>query len=346
MKLKYHNVGSIKDAEVEYKPGQLVAIVGESNQGKSLQFYSLLDGFTNSPAFKRYINNEALAKDSKAYESIELIDDTGGHWQVTASNFSMSYKVDGMKFEKPRRDNIFELSKKQIPGLLYDPENCTPIMNIVDEDTGMFPIDRSDAQIFKTYERLLSLSCTEDILRAIKLDMEDIDYNVTDRLKTIQQSQVTIQKIADFFNAISEEALTKMISDLTQLKQRQVFLTNLYNSTSNIANYIVAVDSVNLTQTDFNIKDFQLKLALLVQANNITNYCNKVDKVEIREFKDFDLQRATKLGQDLSVAMQLNQDILSLEEQIKKDETLLKEIEDQLRQIKVCPLCGHSMEAK
>ena len=346
MKLKYYNVGSIKDAEVEYKPGQLVAIVGESNQGKSLQFYSLLDGFTNSPAFKRYINNEALAKDSKAYESIELIDDTGGHWQVTASNFSMSYKVDGMKFEKPRRDSIFELSKKQIPGLLYDPENCTPIMNIVDEDTGMFPIDRSDAQIFKTYERLLSLSCTEDILRAIKLDMEDIDYNVTDRLKAIQQSQVTVQKIADFFNVVSEDALTKMISDLTQLKQRQVFLTNLYNSTSNIANYIVAVDSVNLTQIDFNIKDFQLKLALLVQANNITNYCNKVDKVEIREFKDFDLQRAAKLGQDLSVAMQLNQDILSLEEQIKKDETLLKEIEDQLRQIKVCPLCGHSMEAK
>lgn len=346
MKLKYHNVGSIKEAEVEYKPGQLVAIVGESNQGKSLQFYSLLDGFTNSPAFKRYINNEALAKDSKAYESIELIDDTGGHWQVTASNFSMSYKVDGMKFEKPRRDNIFELSKKQIPGLLYDPENCTPIMNIVDEDTGMFPIDRSDAQIFKTYERLLSLSCTEDILRAIKLDTEDIDYNVNDRLKAIQQSQVTIQKIADFFNIVSEDTLVKMTSDLTQLKQRQIFLINLHNSTSNIANYILAVDSVNLSSLDFDIKDFQSKLALLVQANNIISYCDNADKAEIKKYEDFDIQKAIELNQDLSVAMQLNQDILSLEEQIQKDSTLLKDIEKQLKQIKVCPLCGHSMEAK
>lgn len=344
MKIKYRNVGCIREADVEYKPGQLIAIIGESNQGKSLQFYSLLAGFTNTPDFKRFINNDALAENPKAYESIELIDDNGGTWMVSTSTSSMGYKVDGMKYEKVGRKSIFEVVNKQIPGLLYDPENCTPIMNIVDEDTGMFPIDRSDAQIFKTYERLLSLSSTEDILRTIKLDIEDIDYNVSDRMKAIQQSQVTIQKIQDFLTAINEPLIDKSISDIESQINSYKFVTDTYNMTSNVANYVDAVAKVEDKALSFDIKSFQSKLEVLVKANQLLQYCNKVDSVKIEPYVDFDLQKAIKLGQDLSVAIQLKQEIASLDYQIINDTSTLEGIQSTLKEIKICPLCGHKME--
>ena len=154
MKIVYKNVGSIRDAEVDYEPGKLIAIKGESNQGKSLMWYSLIAGFTNSPDFKKFINNEALKEDPKAIEKIDLYDDYGNFWQVEAGTNHLYYRTNKAKYEKTNRKSIFELSNSQIPGLLYDEENTTPIMNIVDEDSGMFPIDRSDSQIFKTYERL------------------------------------------------------------------------------------------------------------------------------------------------------------------------------------------------
>lgn len=344
MKIKYRNVGCIREADVEYKPGQLIAIIGESNQGKSLQFYSLLAGFTNTPDFKRFINNDALAENPRAYESIELIDDNGGSWLVSSSTSSMSYKVNGMKYEKVGRKSIFEVTNSQIPGLLYDPENCTPIMNIVDEDTGMFPIDRSDAQIFKTYERLLSLSSTEDILRTIKLDIEDIDYNVSDRMKAIQQSQVVIQKIQDFFNTINEQLIDKSIFDIESQMSQYKFVTELYDKTNNVANYVDAVFKVEDKALSFDLKDFQSKLEVLVNANKLLQYCNKVDLAKIEDYVDFDIQKATKLGQDLSVAMQLSQEIASLTYQIVTDTSTLEGIQLKLKEIKVCPLCGHKME--
>lgn len=344
MKIKYRNVGCIREADVEYKPGQLIAIVGESNQGKSLQFYSLLAGFTNTPDFKRFINNNALAENPKAYESIELIDDNGGSWMVSTSTSSMGYKVNGVKYEKVGRKSIFEITNSQIPGLLYDPENCTPIMNIVDEDTGMFPIDRSDAQIFKTYERLLSLSSTEDILRTIKLDTEDIDYNISDRMKAIQQSQVAIQKIQDFFDIVDEQLVDKSISDIESQISQYKFITELYDKTNNTANYVSAVSKVEDKALLFDLKAFQSKLEILVNANKLLQYCNKVDSAKIEPYVDFDLQKAIKLGQDLSVAIQLKQEIASLDYQIINDTSTLEGIQSILKQIKICPLCGHKME--
>ena len=40
MKIKYQNVGSLRNAEVEFNLGKLILIRGETNQGKSLLFYS------------------------------------------------------------------------------------------------------------------------------------------------------------------------------------------------------------------------------------------------------------------------------------------------------------------
>lgn len=343
MKIVYKNVGSIRDAEVDYESGKLIAIKGESNQGKSLMWYSLIAGFTNSPDFKKLINNEALKEDPKAIEKIDLYDDYGNFWQVEAGTDHLYYRTNKAKYEKTSRKSIFELSGSQIPGLLYDEENTTPIMNIVDEDSGMFPIDRSDSQIFKTYERLLSLSCTEDILRSIKLDLDDIDFKITDLSKSIQQNTEYLAKLDKLAQSINQKDLSMIKEDLQKLKNDYDASIAIYNSTNNTAKYVDKVLSVGYTSdSSFNVQYFENLLKDYVRAVDLQKYISL--KEVAYEKEEFNISKAVELGQDFSVAYQLSQEIAQLTYEISADESTLQGILLKLKDIKTCPLCGKPME--
>ena len=334
MKIVYKNVGCIKDAEVDYEPGKLIAIKGESNNGKSLQWYALVDGFTNSSDFKRYLNNEALKENPKATEKIDLYDDYG-------TNF-LHYRTNKAKYEKTNRKSIFELSESQIPGLLYDNENINPIMNIVDEDCGMFPIDRSDAQIFKTYERLLSLSCTEDILRSIKLDLDDIDFKTTDLSKSIQQNTEYLAKLDKLAQSINQKDLSMIKEELQKLKNDYDTSVAIYESTNNTAKYVDKVLEIGyVSDGGFNTQYFENLLKDYVRAVNLQKY---VDLKEVKfEKEEFNIAKAVEIAQDYSVAYQLSTEIAQLTYEISTDESTLQGILLKLKDIKTCPLCGKPM---
>lgn len=342
MKIRYKNVGCIRNAEVEYKPGQLVAIIGESNQGKSLQFYSLLSGFMNSSDFKKFINIDALAENPKAKETISLTDDTGVNWEVNASVSSMNYRIGNVKYDKTHRKNIFELSESQIPGLLYDPDNCTPIMNIVDEDAGMFPIDRSDSQIFKTYERLLRLSCTEDILRTIKLDLEDIDYQISDKTKAMQKDQVKLQKILDFLKNTDDSELDFIIGELEQFNNAKNSLAESIEKADTILSYVNMVGELSYMQNDFDIKRFQSLLQLLSSVLKTETYCKKASNIDLCN-ETLDIESIKNVFELTSKAVYLIKEIEDLTNAIDKDNLKLKEINSELDSIEICPLCGKPM---
>lgn len=342
MKIAYKNVCSIRDAQVEFKPGQLICICGESNQGKSAMFYSLESGLTNTPDFKRFINNEALKENPKATAWIGLTDDEGNLWQIEAGTGHFYYRANDIKYEKTNRKSLFELINGQIPGLLYDPDNTCPIMNIVGEDSGFFPIDRSDAQIFKTYERLLSLSCTEDILRTIKLDQDDIDYKTGELLKSIQKDTEYLTAYSKLQETVKIEDVTKLYNDFLALKNLNAQFIDTYSQTNKIALYSKVVEEFNIEQPElFNIAGFQEKLSTLVKANQVSKYI-ELSKVEF-EKEEFDLSKAIELGQDFSVAYQLSQEIAQLNNDIATDEKTFLDIKSKLDNIETCPLCGQPM---
>lgn len=339
MKIQYKNVCSIRNAEVEFKPGSLICIRGETNQGKSAMFYALLAGLTNSPEYKKFINNKALEENPKATAWIGLYDDEGNLWQVDAGTGHMHYRANDAKYEKVGRKNIFDLIEGQIPGLLYDPDNTTSIMNIVDEDTGMFPIDRSDAQIFKTYERLLSLSCTEDILRTIKLDQEDIDYKCSDMTKSIQKHNEQISKMAEMLKDVDPDRVSTMFNTIQSLVSAYKRLSELYDRTKSTAEYTEKVNSVIIPELgDFDIQSFSLLLNALVKANNDIKYITLANTSFSKQ--EFDLQRALDINKAYDDANSLVQLINEFNKFIKQDEEELESIKSILDTIKTCPYCG------
>ena len=343
MKIKYENVCSIRNAEVNFEPGKLIAIVGETNQGKSALFYTLVDAFTNSSNFKKWINNEALKESDKSVARISLTDDNGNWYQAEAGKNHINYRSNKIKYEKPGRKNIFELLQGQIPGLLYDPEDTRLLMNIQGEDSGFFPIDRTDSQIFRTYERLLSLSCTEDILRTIKLDIDDIDFRISDMTSTIQRNKEQLLKINNVIDSIDESKLQKLKSELIANKNALTRVNAIKDSCEKDNFYLNKVFQLpEFSTISFDILDFQRKISLLVQVNKLVMY-ETILSTNV-SLKSYDISKLIKSSENLSKAASLLQEMAALKYSIAIDNDKLKDILNILQNIKVCPYCGKLME--
>lgn len=342
MKVQYRNTCSIRQAEVDFEKGKLIAIRGESNQGKSALFYVLLAGLVNSPEFKKFINNKALEENGKATATVTLVDDENNFWQVDAGTSHLHYRVNDAKYEKVGRKNIFEVSNRQIPGLLYDPEDSRLIMNIQGEDDGLFPIDRSDAQIFKTYERLLSLSSTEDILRTIKLDLEDVDYKSFDMTKSIQQSNEQLAKIEELFAVIDENKVNEILTVYRSFENDYNRRKSLYDKIESSATYVdKVVSTAEFPKVQFDIMSFQRMLQSLISAQAILKYC-KLAEIDFAK-TSFDINKAIELSKTYELAMSLDREVKTLLSSVESDEKTLKDINSILDSIKTCPLCGKPM---
>ena len=342
MKIKYANVCAFRDAELDFPRGNLICIRGETNHGKSSLFYSLVDGFTNSPTFKTYINNEALKENPKATAWIGLYDDEGNVFQVEAGKDHIYYRTNDIKYEKVGRKNIFELSNKQIPGLLYDPEDMRQIMNFQGEDNGLFPIDRPDTQIFKTYERLLSLSSTSDILATIKQDAEDTNIKMSDLLKSAQEYQQKSSAVTQVLQQIDEE---KLSNDIEKLKEAIDVYTKLTSYQDFIDKTQAYLDKLRTTPTfeqlPFNVEIVKTAIDALLKAMSIIKY-SELSKTVI-EKQDYDIQKMLDIAQKYSLALQASEQLEFLRNEIQTDTKELSEVSNKLGSIKVCPLCGKPM---
>lgn len=347
MKIQYKNVGSIRDAEVEFKPQKLTLIKGPTNNGKSLMFYSMSYGLLNNPAFKHFINNKALEENQKAYEQITIIDDRNDKFEIKAGTNYLQYKYnDNEPYQKVQRKTFFDVSQKSIYGLLYFPdEDYDKILNIVGEDSGLFPINHTDSQIFKLYENLLCLSSSQDILRQIKLDQEDFDYRQKEITQTIQKYEEQQVKINSALDIIDENKLNEIENTLKYYNDNYTRLIDLYNNVIKDVNYINKYNSIQYTNIDFDVQKFSRLLNILIQSNSLNN-AQSLLNVELIEPEKIDLQKIINIQQNYSNALLLSQEINNLNSTIDNDTKELNNIIEKMKDVKICPLCGQMMEGK
>lgn len=346
MKISYENVASIRKATVDFDPGKLICIVGETNQGKSALEYTFVDAFTDSSKLKRWINNDALKEDPKAVAKISFVDDNGDWYQAEAGTGHTNYRVNKIKYEKPGRKSIFDLIKGQIPGLLYDPEDTRLIMNIQGEDSGLFPIDRPDTQIFKTYERLLSLSCTEDILRTIKLDTDELDFKISNMSSASQKSKEQIIKIDDALKALDEAKINELQLKLEANQRAIDRVSKCYAQTYKDSIYVEACAKIDLEryQNTIDIEKIKQSFTTMSKAIQLSKYEALIKSIEQLQSNTIDLQQVQQKAQSLSVATMLINQLNNIDKERKEDEKKLKDIEEQLSKIDICPYCHRPLE--
>lgn len=346
MKIKYHNVGSIKDSEVEFTPGNLTLIRGETDQGKSLMFYSLADGLLNCSTFKSWINNKALKDNPNVFEQIIIIDDNSNEYKIKAGKSYLEYYYNNEKAEKPQRKTLFETLKKQIPGILFSPDELTPLLNIVQENEGFFPINRPDSQIYKTYERLLSLTSTQDIMRAIKLDLDDIQNQQKDKLYSLQKYKEQQTKITEFLSSnIDEKSIDNILNTLINYYNEYARISTLYNSILKDIKYVQAFQYLkNNTLEFFDTTKISKALALYTQYTQFNKSLEVIKNIKYNKEDYLDIRKVELLNNNYQQAYYKEAEIKELNNQIHDIETKLNSFEVILDSIEICPLCGQPIE--
>lgn len=342
MKIRYQNVCLMKDEELDFEPGKLIAIIGETNAGKSALFYTFVDAFTNSSNFKKWINNEALKENPKATAKISITDDNGDWYEAEAGTSFVRYKANNVKYEKPGRKSFFEVIDGQIPGLYYDPEDSRQIMNVQDEDSGFFPIDRSDSQIFRTYERLLSLSCTEDVLRTIKLDVDEIEYKTTDMSSTVQKSEEQLMHLSKAMAKLDEVKLKKLESELFASKSALLRVSAIVNQTEKDSVYVNKVKQYNSNELQvFDVQSLKDKILLM---SEYAKFMRIQPLVSLPKLEEFNVTKVFETVKSMVTANALVNEIDGLKRQISEDDKRLQEVLSIINTIKTCPYCGKPME--
>lgn len=346
MKIQYHNVGSIRDAEIEYNLGKLILIRGETNHGKSLIFYSLADGLLNNPTFKKWHNKQSLIENPNSSEKIILYTDDNNKYEVELNSKGFRYRInDNEPVEKVQRKNIYDILNRQIKGFLYSSDEENPLLNIVQENEGFFPINRSDSQIYKTYERLLSLNNTQEIMKSVKMDIEDIQYHQKDNLIMLQKYQAQQSKLSEALNStIDENYITQVLITITKMYNDYIRVQNICSFLVKDINYIHTFSNSKLemlTKIDFDALRFNRLLNLYIQD---ANYQKSNKLLEFKLYSvDIDIDKIKRVNISYNNALNIQSQIQEIYQNIQNDISLLEEIDKKLKDVKVCPLCGQSL---
>ena len=346
--LEYWNLGSYKYAKLTIEPGKLTIIRGENNNGKSILIYAMTDLLLNNPRAKTYINSDALAKDPNT-ELIMKISQGTTTVEAHRSMNDMYYVVNGGKpIRKLNKANVFQkIENLSVPGITYLPNVDTPLFNVHDEDRGMFPLDHNDQSIFGLFERLLGLINSKKIISIVQKEIATAKTQYEMLHETIASSELRLNQVSTAIDRIDATAIDSMIQNIKSLQNAQISLSTAYDTVHMINS---SIPTVIPEQTDIsNCNDLFNNLKVLSTAADrivkLSTQINSVHECSVQSTES--LKNAIESYKQLdSVYSQckhiLNELDLLDQSEVQVNEQL-KDLKDQLNQMKVCPLCGHTL---
>lgn len=366
LKVHLKNFQSISNAELEFKQG-LNIIVGESNSGKSAIFRAIKGAILNPSGSQKYIKNK-----QKEFEV--TLDYNGNNILWQRSTKSPKYTINGETYDKIGNSNLLDFINNS--GFVLD-ENKN-LMNIESELDLPFPFDKSNAELFKLFEK--SIFCISDSSAIVKLIKADEENTLSLR----DNAQIELDRYKNKLNAIeeleSEVDLGMLLKnrDCIQsiLKNRETLLLDI-----NKLNDIISIGKVLSGQIPkiivklglgdsylLLVQDIQklqnIKLAGLILSKQVSQINDVIDiskysslqndilqleklnniiKVlaPIKELNKFSLDKKyLDLRKDVMSLLQIQNTISSYQEQINNIKVDIDCLFKEKNEYKICPLCG------
>lgn len=347
MKLKIKNFQAIRSGEIEINPG-LTLITGPTDNGKTAFFRGLLTLLTNPAHAATCINNVQLAEKNETAElSVTLIDDDIPKIEFHRTPTKAWYMIDGKKYSKLLRNNIFDIYPDLGKKFVYDPNDSRTILNFQTEDQLAFPFDKSDPEMFRLFERIFNISDTRTVIDTLKKEGAETDF----KLERNQTEKATLeQKIEDLKQNISGINKEFLINYAEQFKRKYAEIQNILSKLNTISSYApFLLESQNLPQFQENNGDETCNTVSILEKKlqegrlksaYIENY---VDVAFTHVEEDFG-SALLALGSKLSKIQTLAQGISEQTQLIQENEKIMQETEQKLSEFKICPLCGHELE--
>ena len=368
MKLTIKNFQSISSATIEFPVG-ITAIVGPSNSGKTSTIRAIYAVIKNPSEAKSFIQH---GKD-KAEVEIET-DRMKVKWARTLKE--SSYEINGVLHQKVGRTNLPEL----VPDNDFYLDEDDNIVNIQDEWSSLFPLDRTDAQVYKLFGSIFNFDENDSttVMRKIKEDESETKRSIAETNTKLATSENRLCKINSFLSQYSEEDLIAMRNKLGVMLQEYEELDKDTSQLLVCLRMISNISKIDIKNFDFNFVDDYLELDKDTKVledcmsivskeiplstfdfDTVRNYLelnkdvdklidlNKCLSIDIPEVKQFDFDTVNnylELDKDCGTLISILKEIKELSEGEITIQSKINELKEQLDSIESCPFCGKEMD--
>lgn len=347
MKIKFKNFQSLRSEEVNIRPG-MTLITGPTNSGKTAIFRGLLALLTNSVDAPNFINGIAVQENGDNAElSVSLIDEDIPKIEFHRNKSKAWYMIDGKKYSKLARSNIFDIYPDLRRKFIYDPQDSRKVLNFQTEEQLAFPFDKSDGEMFKLFEHIFNITDTRLVIDTMKKEEDEVNFklsqnqsekqNLTEKTKILEAGLYKINKefllnYADQYKKCANSA-QKCLEKIYKISEYAPFLTTcqqlpILSSNDNGEIFSAVIDLGKKLQ------ECQLK------SEYITNYTDLELSGTEEDFGSPVLELESKLNKIST----LSKNLIAIEQSIADNEQILKQAEEKLKEFDICPLCGHKLE--
>lgn len=317
------------EKEFEFPVG-ITVIQGKTGSGKTTLFYAIEDCLTNPNGVDDTINWDAKST-SVTIEN----NDNKITWTKTPTSSEYKNELTGQQFVKASKIDSTNLG--DLGFYIKDGD----VLNIQDEWKTLFPFGLKDTEMFRLFEDIFNISCSFTIIDDYKKDEKEVKSQintVTSQINDLSSKKLSIDNILD---KINKQDLDTYISQINTKKQVVSEINEDYNNLSknykykniNVPNQFDTTNMVN--------KDNYYNTIKLDYNNYLKNH-GLLD-IELPERKEFNIKE-NPYTEDYGIYSVLKQNIETYKAEISNLDNKIKELNEELSKIKICPTCGRPME--
>lgn len=351
MRVKVKDFNCIKEAEFQFNPG-LTILQGESNGGKSSVFRAIENTIFNQ-------SGTGNVQHGKQFYIVGI--ENNDHKVVFKKGKAGGvYKVDGVEYSKVGVGQLDQVAEALgIRETVLAGEKIR--LNFWSQMGYPFLLDRSPGQLYKFIVDSSESESLSSVLKDISKDIKDTNAaivtndskldllknqldSVEGKLRGAEQAEEVCKEIIAMdseYNSISlieteVQGFNHTSDEILCLHNSLLVIPNLDTSTLDVA--------YNDYQSVAVVQDYQAKMSEInddqIRLSNIDSKLSilkSIDSIDISELEILD--SLVKEYRDLV------QDIHNSEQQLLSIDTNILELDEQLKEFKVCPLCGKELHA-
>ena len=371
LKVHIENFQSISKADLEFKQG-INIIVGQSNSGKSAILRAIKGAILNPSGSQRYIKNGT--------EKFQVnLDYEGNSIEWSREGQSPVYTINGEQYQKVGNSNLMNILDKS--GFVLD-ENKN-LMNIEGELELLFPFDKSNAELFKLFEKnIFCISDSTAIVKLIKADEDETEKQKDNAEYELSRYKQKLQALEELESEVDLNHLIKQRDVIaSQLKNQQILvldikeLSRIISLGRILAKAVPPVDVRKDIHLEYKLLGEDIKklesikeLGHLLQSTpkavdsivDISTYIDVRKDLELltqvlnlsedlfnrTEEVDIhvDMYKYFNLREDINNLTSLTSQIAQIKTNIEKYQASIQQLLEEKAKFKVCPLCGRKLE--
>ena len=327
MKVTTKDFQRLKGENVFEFPVGITVIQGRSGSGKSTVFYAVEDCLENPSGVADVINWDAKQAEVTIENEGEFV-----KWIKTPSSCEYVDK-DGKPYVKASK-----LDSRDIADLGFYFDKKGSVVNIHNEWATLFPFGNSDTEMFKIFEDIFNISSSFQVVDSIKKDEQEKKVQINQITSQIDETTKQNSTILGILDKINAEDILFCKKHLEEKKNLISDLSKDYKTLSDNVKYIELDIPEGL---DIDINDSYYNQIQQDYNNYLLN--KQRELIELPE--SFELPEYDKQYVEAYTSYKTNLDAINqYEESLERLKEEKSRLEEQLKEIKICPTCGRPMD--